>query len=606
MSDGLALAARVVGIAVGFPLLAWAFGSAVLARFTRLDREERFAAGFGLGFAAVAVCAFLAFVLHAPQPYFNLGAVAVMLGTALLCRLTTATRPAENGPSLWPLAAVFALAYLHLVSIQALLPVYRGSYWYFDWWMHYDEALVFVGDRAAETSWGHYTLASRTPLFNLATAFVMGVAGHGFDVYQLASATTNICFVLSLYVLLRDLFGRRAAWLALLLAPLNLWMLHNAWFTWPKMLAAYYLVLGLYFYLQSLRRRRTEPARAAEYFFGFAASSLLGFMTHQVGLVYVVPLLLHAAVMAFRNRAYRPRLSELLAGTLVALAVGGPWYAWLAGTLGKDKITGSTPVTLGDASAQFRPAAIAGWMGFNLLVSVVPAGLGEAFVSEAAPDADVPPWSVEVYRGEKRWLLGLPNLVALHRGLTQLYFSLLTGALTISLVVFLARAGVRRLRHGPALPPAKTEPAGPVLWSAVWLFLVGGTLGAAFLHPGKIPWGIAHSAAFPSAVVLTALAWGLLSRARRAAVALVCCGMVLEFVLMFWSHWWLLNRFPEVLEGLPGNASYKDQTVVFLNDRIGEGQYAFLIAAALVQAALIGLLFLSPRWRAETAGEVTR
>ena len=36
MNEGLVLAARVAGVTVGFPLLTWAFGSAVLARFTRL------------------------------------------------------------------------------------------------------------------------------------------------------------------------------------------------------------------------------------------------------------------------------------------------------------------------------------------------------------------------------------------------------------------------------------------------------------------------------------------------------------------------------------------------------------------------------------------
>ncbi len=325
MSDGLMLAARVAGVAVGFPLLAWAFGSAVLGRFTRLDREERFAASFGVGFAAVALCAFVAFALHAPQPVFNVGAVVLLLGAALWCRLTTPPRPAEDARPVWALAAVFGLAYLHLVCIQALLPAYRGSYWFFDWWMHFDEACVFLGDRPVDTVWANgYTLASRTPLFNLATAFVMGLAGHDFDIYQLASAATNVCFVLPLYLLVRDLFGRGAAWLALLLAPLNLWMLHNAWFTWPKMLATYYLVLGLHFYLRSLRQRRADPGRGAEYFFCFVVSSLLGFLTHQVGAVYVLPLLLHAVVMALRDRAYRPRLSELLACALAALALGGP------------------------------------------------------------------------------------------------------------------------------------------------------------------------------------------------------------------------------------------------------------------------------------------
>jgi hypothetical protein len=599
MSDGLVLGLRLVSVAVAFPLLAWVFGSAVLRRFTRLDREERFAASFGVGFAALALCAFVAFVLHAPQPHFNIAVAALMLGTALWCHLTAERRRGDT-LAVWPLAAVFALAYLHLVCIQATLPAYRGSYWYFDWWMHYDEALIFVGDRPVDTSWANgYTVASRTPLFNLATAYVMDLAGHGFATYQLASAATNICFVLAVYLLLRDLFGRRAAWLGLLLAPLNLWMLHNAWFTWPKMLAAYYLILALHFYLQSLRWCPADPARGSEYFFLFAATALLGFMTHQVALVYVAPLLLHAGVRVVRDPAFRPVLVKLPACALLAMAVGGPWYAWLAGTLGKDKITGSTPITLGDDKAKFSPVAIATWIGFNTSVSVVPVGIGQAFLTGLEPEADAPPWSVEVYRGqapwfaqgrgeEKRWFLGPPDLVELHRGFTQLYFSLLTGAVTIALTVFLLAAALRGRRPGPALPATKT---GPVGW-AVWLFLIVGTLGGAFLHPGKIPWGIAHSAVFPSAIVLVALAWGVLSRAPRTTALLVCGGMVLEFVLMFWLHRWLLFHDPEVLEPGAAEEGLREPAVTMLNEVLGRADVAFLIGAVVVQVALIGLLFM--------------
>jgi hypothetical protein len=593
MTDGMALALRIAGVAVGFPLVTWAFGSAVVGRFTRLDREERFAASFGVGIAAAALCAFIAFVLHAPQPLFNLAAVALMLGFALWCRLTTEKRADDGAAPLWPLAAVFVLAYLHLVCIQALLPAYRGSYWFFDWWMHYNEAQIFVGDEAVDTTWANgYTVASRTPLFNLATAFVMGTASHGFDTYQLASALTNICFVLSLYLLLRDLFGRRAAWLALLLAPLNVWMLHNAWFTWPKMLAAYYLILALHFYLRSLRLRAADPARAGSYFVCFGFAALLAYMTHQSTMFYVLPLLAHAAFMAWRDRAFIPWPHELLACALLVLAAGGAWYGWLARTLGTDKILHSTPVSLSDDKATFSPAAIATWMGYDMGASVVPVGIGESFLTSVPADADAPRWSVKVSGGDPRWFLGPPSLVELHRGVTQLYFSLLTGAVTLSLTAFLLVVTVRRLRRGPKLPASKTEPAGWAAWSAVWLFLIGGTLGGAFLHPGKIPWGIAHSAVFPTALVLAALAWGLLSRASQKVALLVCCGMVLEFVLMFWSHLWLLFHDPAILEPGASTDALYDPDVTALNKALGGCDELFIVGAVVIQAALIGLLLV--------------
>src|SRR5262249_5161221 len=151
----------------------------------------------------------------------------------------------------------------------------------FDWWMHYGESLVFLGKLPVDTVWVEkYTVASRTPLYNLVLASVMSVAGEEFWVYQWASVLTNAVVALPAMLVARDLFGPRAGRLALVLAPLNVWVLHEAWFTWSKMLTCYYLLLGLYFYLRWLRDGGRGP------FAGFWAATLLGFMTHQVGAVY--------------------------------------------------------------------------------------------------------------------------------------------------------------------------------------------------------------------------------------------------------------------------------------------------------------------------------
>ena len=568
MTEGQELAVRVVVVGLGFPIVAWLFGASILGRLTNLDRVERFAASFGVSIAFLGAAQFLGFLLTAPQPYYATGVIVFMLALALLCQLTDSTKKLRDWLPPWPLAVLFFLAYLNLFCLQALLPAYRGSDWYFDWWMHYDEALIFVHKNEVTTVWaGSYTVASRTPLFNLATAFVMGLTGGEFETYQMASVLPGCCFILGLFLLLRELFSPRASWLAFLLAPLNLWMMHNAWFTWPKMLAAYYIGLALYFYLRSLRWRPEAPARGAEYFLAFGVCTILGFMTHQVALVYCIPLLLHAAATAVFDRVRRPRGAELLGYLLFAVLVLGPWYAWLGGTLGKDKILGTTPVTKGDTSAKFEPLAVAEWMSYNLRVSVEPVGIRTALFPQ-------------------------PNLIELHRGFTQLYFSLFTGAATLSLTVFLIAAGIWRItRHRFASAEvAATKPAPDTSWLAVFVFLVLGTLGGAFLHPGHIPWGIAHSAVFPSAVILAALGWGVLSWASPRIRILVVVGMAVEFLVMFWWHWWLLFHDPEILEAGAAERGIRPTSVHLLNECLGNADVVFLIGAIAVQALLVGLL----------------
>ncbi len=567
MTEGQALAVRVVVVGLGFPILAWLFGASILGRLTNLDRTERFAASFGVSIAFLAGEQFFGFLLHAPQPYYAVVVIGFMLALALLCRLTDTPKKTEDWLPPWPLAALFLLGYLNLFCIQALLPAYRGSYWYFDWWMHYDEALIFVHKNAVTTEWANgYTVASRTPLFNLTTAFAMGLTGGEFETYQMASVLPGCCFILPLFLLLRELFGPRASWLALLLAPLNLWMMHNAWFTWPKMLAAYYIGLALYFYLRSLRLRPEAPARGAEYFVAFGFSAVLAFLTHQVALVYCLPLLIHAALMMVFDRVRRPRGTELLGCLLFAVLLSGPWYAWLAAILGTDKILGSTPITKGDESAKFDAEKVVGWISYNLRVSVEPVGIREAIFPHL-------------------------NLVELHRGFTQLYFSLFTGAVTLSLTVFLIVFGLYHLFKGyrhlwKAIAAGKPDRAS--VWLALVLFLGIGTLGGAFLHPGHIPWGIAHSAVFPSAVILAALGWGVLSLASPRIRVVVVMGMAVEFLVMFWWHWWLLFHNPEILQ--PEVEGIRPDSVHLLNECLGNAEVVFLVGAIVVQAVLVALL----------------
>jgi hypothetical protein len=558
---------RIAAVALGFPLLSFSFGWAVLGRVRGLDPAERFTAAWGAGYAFLAAAQFLAFVVHAPQPWFHLGVVALMLAVAVLGR-----RPATDAaPSagLWPLAGVCALAYLHVLCVQALLPQYVGSDWWGDWRMHYDEALVFAGRLSVETQWqgaGTYTLASRTPLFNLAAAFALSGAGDDFPVFQVAASALSGCFLPAVYLVLRDLFGERAGRLGLLLGALNLWLLHNAWFTWSKMLAAYFLVLGLYFCLRWLRDRQTDPSAAWRWFFLCWVSGLLGFLTHQVAAVYLGILVLHAAVLVVSRRAPWPGLRRLALLPAAALLLVGPWYAWLVGQFGLDKVLHSTPVT--QMEKESMPAlAYLESVASNLYASVVPLGLYET-LSE----------------GPATW-------GALYRGVTAFYFSLLPGALTLSLTLFLLAALIRNLcRPGRAALLAGLRRPG---WSATWAFALLGAVGAAALHPKTYTHGIAHAALFPSVVVLAALAWGRLSQGSRPWAALVCAGMVAEFAAMFWSHVWLTGQ-PLLLD--PKNINVWEKSayqLVFLADHLAGVRPAVIAATVAVQ---LGLVVLLCRW----------
>jgi hypothetical protein len=543
----------IAAVAVGFPLVAFLLGWSVLGPVRDFDRAERFTAAWGAGYAVLAAAQFLAFVTAAPQPWAQLAVAGLVLAVALLVRRRHPGRlvPAAD---VGPLAAGWALGYAHLLGAQALLPQYVGSEWWGDWCWHYRLCQVFLGRLDVDVHWigaGTYTLASRTPLFNLAAAFPMAVAGDGFAVFQVADAALNSCWIPAVYLVLRDLFGVRAARLGLVLAPLNLWLLHNAWFTWPKMLAAYYLVLALHFYLRWLRQREAGP-----WLPGCWISGLLGFLTHQVAAVYLGALVLHAVVALDRRGA--ARLRDLVLLPAAALVLLGPWYAWVCARFGLGTALASTPVTQMEMD---RPWVIShvGVPVFNLVASVVPVELGRELL--------VPPLT---------W-------ASVYRGLTGFYLSMVPGALTASLCVFLLTVPVRQ-------PPNRPRQPG---WGAVWAFVLVGALGALVLHPRSYWFGIAHAAQFPSVVVLAALAWGRLSRAPRTWAALTGAGMALEFALLFWSHV-VLSAWPDLLDPVGGNALLKaEYRLRFLADELAPQRPAVVAATLAVELVLVVLLV---RW----------
>ncbi len=560
----------IVGLAFLWPLAAWSFGWAVLGRIDGLDRAERFVASFGVGFAAFAACQFVAFLTRAPQPTATIVSLVLLGVLAVVCSLLPKRSVSSSGDGLLGLAGLLTLGYLHLFCIQALLPLYLGSNWWGDWHHHFLATRVFLRELPVEKEWGGtgmYTVASRTPLFDLATAFPLNLTGTHFWAYQAASVAPSYAFAGAVYLLLRDLYGLRAARLGLLLAPLNLWMLHNAWFTWPKMLAAYFLLLALHFYLQAVRRRLSDPAMGRRYFLYFWLAGFLSYLTHQVAAVYVVALVLHALWLVVAQRAWRARLLDLPVLALVAVLILAPWYGWLIGHFGIARVIRGSPTTQ-MAEETSGPRYFVESVGSNLATSVVPIHL------------------VEVLRGD---LETEDARAEAYRAVTELYFSLLTGALTLSLTIFLGVHLLGSILRGRWRPAADSFVSAE--GSAVWIFAGLGTLLAAFLVPLRWSHGIAHAALFTSVVLFAALAWGLLARAGRFVSGFVIAAMLAEFLIVFWSHIWLLLTQPHALDRYYFNFEIKsDEKLMFLTDALALSSRPLIVVVLLIQVGLIAAL----------------
>ena len=171
-----------------------------------------------------------------------------------------------------------------------------------------------------------FDFSSRGPLAGLASAPVVLAAGgrppdelpnqpwtpfdpQGFMAFRIAAMVFASTAFLSLWTLIRSLGGRRAARFGLLLAATTPFLVHEVWFTWPKLFAASFVLLAVVSLI------RGYPLRAG----------LLGgtaYLVHPGALLYVPVLCLLALWPLMGARLRRPQLRQavlVLAGAAICL-----------------------------------------------------------------------------------------------------------------------------------------------------------------------------------------------------------------------------------------------------------------------------------------------
>jgi hypothetical protein len=161
-----------------------------------------------------------------------------------------------------------------------------------------------------------YNFSSRGPLAGIASAPLVLLGGgrpptaipeqgwspfdaQGFMAFRLAAMAFSCTALLSLWTLTRQLAGARAAQLAVLLAATTPFLLHETWFTWPKLLAASFVLLAAVSLIDD------HPLRAG-LLVGF------GYLIHPAALLSVPALLLIALWPLVGARLKKPKLKPAL------------------------------------------------------------------------------------------------------------------------------------------------------------------------------------------------------------------------------------------------------------------------------------------------------
>ncbi|HEV8374743.1 MAG TPA: hypothetical protein VGR38_00760, partial [Candidatus Polarisedimenticolia bacterium] len=351
---------------MGIPLLlvlvafaASSFGPGLLClRRMEMLPEERVASSIALSFLLVYLSSFLVFLLRLPTATY--GSIVAICAAVTCWVWRDVAALLKNREVLTGFLAVAAWT----VALLALIRNYSGDNWYGDWLEHYQRSLCFL-DRAdpGVPLQGGYSLAARPPLMNVVCACFMAVAGRHYAVYQLVSTLLSLLVYFPAALLAKQFsrggrFQYRFVAAFLMLNPL---VVQNLTYSWTKMLAAFYVLTGVYFYVRGWREK--SPFRSLLAFTSLSA----GVVAHYSAGPYALFLAGHYLLVVLPTR--KTRWTHLSAIALAALVVLGSWFGYSLSTFGKGTLTSTTSYF---EAAELTPGQNLSKIAGNLFDTLVP------------------------------------------------------------------------------------------------------------------------------------------------------------------------------------------------------------------------------------------
>ena len=385
---------------------------------------------------------------------------------------------------------------LWCVGWLALVVSYSGGGWTGDWFGHWQRTVFFLehGPRNILFN-GFDPLSSRPPLANIVTGALMAVTKIDFAHYQLATTVLGTLAFLPAALLARHFGSRKSTALLAVLFMLSPLFVQNATFAWTKLLAAFFTLAAIYYFL----RAGEADSRSAG---GWCAATLAAaLLTHYSAGPYAVVIAIAWLVRGWARRGEASWWRETAAAIATGAALLATWFGWALtthGTRGTFLTNTSVTETAPSAGAQLLVSAL------NLRDTLVPhflRAVDSGFIAQSSPWGQGRDWFFQLYQ-------------------LNLFFAFGSTAWFVILIL-LGRAGWE-------------TPAGKRFG---WIGALGATvlLGVG-VHGARETWGLTHICLQPlvlAGLALLAAWWDALSRGWRR---LIITGAVIDFVLGIALH----------------------------------------------------------------------
>jgi 4-amino-4-deoxy-L-arabinose transferase-like glycosyltransferase len=317
IADTLVCILLVLGVAFGISLN--------FIGLFRLSLAESVVAGAALSLIAAWGIAWAIFISGAPLWGYVLLPACAAVGIALTSASLRGAAGMVRDPGARDLILGQVIVTGWCVGWLSFVRSHSGGAWTGDSYEHWERAHFFLREWPAYRLFiDQFEMPARPPLANVLTAAFMQLTRTDYAHYQLISTVLCSLAYLPVGLLAGRFGGRTAARIAVVLMMLNPLFLQNATYPWTKLLAVFFILTGLYFFLR-VRDRDEASGRAAV----VCALCLAGaVVTHYSAGPYVATLAVPWLVMGWERGWRSPFPAMTVTAVLAGACVLAPWFAW--------------------------------------------------------------------------------------------------------------------------------------------------------------------------------------------------------------------------------------------------------------------------------------
>lgn len=542
----------LLGVLLGVFLLSYLPTVIILKSYFNLSDDEIIATSFGFSFFILSLISFVIYLLKLPTHFFS--SLFTILIIVIIFFLKYKKRIDISHYLKREIFVLYLLYFIFILSVQFLYPVYGGGGWYGDWYEHYERGIFFLYQYPLDYKFLHnmYSLPARTPLFNLTATFYLSLFGDSFSVYQITSTLLNTTFLLPLYLLVKEIKGRKFFFITMAVIILNPFFIKMTTFTFTKSCTAYYIILAIYFYIKF-----NKFSSEKKYLYLCSTFFALAYLTHQYATSYIFAVFLHIL--------FRRNFSNLIIflATIVILLV--PWHIFSFYNFGIKETIFATPAFSYEGAENIMT-----WLHQRYL-NLQGAFLPVMFIKFTLRNG------IEILKDNFL-------LLSSYERLLNFYTGAIPAVLTLTGTIFLFYSSVKR--------SVNFKKVFDYPYSFFALVIIVGFAGDILLvnNKGIKPLGMAQNGMMPLCLLLIVFLSSMISNLSRKELYLIFCGIYLEFVLTTLLFFYLLNQ--NIL--FDGNSDLVTKyQLVFLKDYLGINWIFTFLWVIILQLIILKILFLN-------------